>query len=169
MLVHVASYEAEVAVDKYHGRDRMADYMVPNCGVHHPRDRPRWGLTEAQAKEEGREVRVTRFPFGASGRALALGETEGQVRMICEVDADGGDGQGRGGRILGVHILGPRASDVIAEAALAIRLGATAEDLAHTMHQHPTIPEALMEAAMAQGDGAIHYYERPRRGRRDAD
>lgn len=169
MLAHVASYEAEVAVDNIMGRDRTADYtVVPNCVYTIP-EIASVGLTEAQAKEEGREVRVTRFPFGASGRALALGETEGQVRMICEVDADGGDGQGRGGRILGVHILGPRASDVIAEAALAIRLGATAEDLAHTMHQHPTIPEALMEAAMAQGDGAIHYYERPRRGRRDAD
>jgi len=162
MLAHVASYEAEVAVDNILGHERAADHtVVPNCVYTIP-EIASVGLTEAAAKEAGLKVRVTRFPFGASGRALALGETEGQVRMVCEADSEG-----LGGRILGVHIMGPRASDVIAEAALAIRLGATAEDLAHTMHQHPTIPEALMEAAMAQRGGAIHYYERAGRGRRD--
>ncbi len=155
MLAHVASYEGEVAVDNILGRPREADYsVVPNCVYTMP-EIAGVGLTEEQAKREGRGVRVSRFPFTASGRALALGETEGQVRMICEEEADG-----RGGRILGVHILGPRASEAIAEAALALRLGARAEDLAHTMHQHPTISEALMEAAMAQGDGAIHFESR---------
>ena len=72
--------------------------------------------------------------------------------MICAREADG-----RGGKVLGVHILGPRASDLIAEAALAIQLGATAEDVAHTIHAHPTLPETVMEAAMGLREGSIHY------------
>jgi len=155
LLAHVASYEGEVAVDNIMGRDRVADYrVVPNCIFTIP-EIAGVGMTEEQASAAGLKVRVTRFPFHANGRALALGDSEGQVRMICEEEPDG-----RGGRILGVHIMGPRASDVIAEAALAMRMGATAEDIAHTIHQHPTVPEALMEVAMAQLDGAIHYEHR---------
>jgi len=152
MLAHVASYEGEVAVENILGRRRAADYrVVPNCIFTLP-EIADVGLTEAEAKEAGLDVQVSRFPFNVNGRALAMGEPEGQVRMICERDA-----RGRGGKVLGVHIMGPHASDLIAEAALAMRLGATAEDIAHTIHAHPTVPEALMEAAMAQGDGAIHY------------
>lgn len=152
LLAHVASYEGEVAVDNVMGRRRAADYaVVPNCIYTIP-EIAGVGLTEQQAREAGYDVRVSRFPFRASGRALTLGEADGQIRMVCERGPDG-----RGGRVLGVHILGPRAGDAIAEAAMALRTGATAEDIAHTIHQHPTIPEALMEAAMAQLDGAIHY------------
>jgi len=155
MLAHVASYEGEVAVENILGRPREADYaVVPNCVYTLP-EIAGVGLTEEEAKRRGLAVKVTRFPFAANGRAQAFGETEGQVRMICAQESDG-----RGGRLLGVHILGPLASELIGEAALAIRLGAGAEDLARTMHQHPTLSEALMEAAMAQGDGAIHYDSR---------
>jgi len=152
MLAHVASYEGEVAVENILGQRRPADYrVVPNCIFTIP-EMATVGLTEEQAKEAGIPYKVSRFPFSVNGRAVAMGEVEGQIRMICEQAGDG-----RGGHVLGVHIMGPRASDLIAEAALAMRLGATAEDIARTIHAHPTVPEALMEAAMAQTEGAIHY------------
>lgn len=155
MLAHVASYEAEVAVANILGGSRAADYrVVPNCIFTLP-EIADVGLTEAEAKERGIAVNVSRFPFNINGRALALGETEGQVRLVCERGADG-----RGGRVLGAHIMGPHASDLIAEAALAIKLGANAQDIAGTIHAHPTVPEALMEAAMGQGEGAIHFEQR---------
>ncbi|MCD6518888.1 MAG: dihydrolipoyl dehydrogenase [Anaerolineae bacterium] len=152
MLAHVASYEAEVAIDNIMGRKRAVDYrVVPNCIFTMP-EIAGVGLTEAQAKEAGLAFKVTRFPFSVNGRAVAMGETEGQVRILCEQTSDG-----KGGRVLGVHIMGPHACELIAEAALAMRLGATAEDIAQTIHAHPTVSEALMEAAMAQLEGAIHY------------
>lgn len=152
MLAHVASYEGEVAVHNILGERRAVDYrVVPNCVFTMP-EIAGVGITEAEAKERGLETRVSRFPFNVCGRALAMGESEGQIRMICERRSDGNSG-----RVLGVHIMGPHASDLIAEAALAMRLGATAEDVARTIHAHPTLPEALMEVAMAQGDGAVHY------------
>ncbi|MFH1086535.1 MAG: dihydrolipoyl dehydrogenase [Chloroflexota bacterium] len=157
-LAHVASYEAEVAVenilaaDRGAGERRAADHrVVPNCVFTIP-EIAGVGLSEEEAKAAGLDVRVTRFPFNVNGRALAMGEPEGLVRLLCERLPDG-----TGGRVVGVHILGPRASDLIAEAALAMRLGATAQDIAQTIHAHPTVPEALMEAAMGQSLGAIHY------------
>jgi len=89
-----------------------------------------------------------RFADEASGRALALGETEGQARMICEEGT---------GKVLGAHIIGPHATELIAEASLAVRLGLTAAELAHTIHAHPTLSEVILEAALGQLDGAIHY------------
>jgi dihydrolipoamide dehydrogenase len=154
MLAHVASYEAEVAVDNILGEPREVDYrVVPNCIFTMP-EIAGVGLTEEQAKEQRLSFAVARFPFSVNGRAMALGETEGQVRILSETGANGP------GRILGVHIMGPRASDLIAEAALAMQLNATAADIARTIHAHPTVPEALMEAAMNQGAGAIHYEQR---------
>jgi dihydrolipoamide dehydrogenase len=152
-LAHVASYEAEVAVENIlTDEHRVADHrVVPNCVFTMP-EIAGVGLTEEEAKQAGLDVKVTRFPFNANGRALAMGEPEGLVRLLCERLSDG-----TGGRVVGVHILGPRASDLIAEAALAMRLGATAQDIAQTIHAHPTVPEALMEAAMGQSLGAIHY------------
>jgi len=155
MLAHVASHEGELAVDNMLGRERKIDYRVVPAAIFTMPEIADVGLTEEQAKEAGLRVKVSRFLFSVNSRALTLGESEGQIRMICE---DTGDG--RGGKVLGVHIMGPRASDMIAEAALAMRMGATAEDIAHTIHTHPTMPEAMMEAAMAQLDGAIHYQTR---------
>jgi dihydrolipoamide dehydrogenase len=152
MFAHVASHEAEIAVENILGGDRKADYrIIPTCIFTMP-EIADVGMTEAQAEEAELEYTVARFPFRANGRALAIGETYGQVRMICEKTPDGD-----GGRVLGVHIIGPRAGDLIAEAALAMRFEATAEDIAHTIHAHPTIPETMMEAAMAHSCGAIHY------------
>jgi dihydrolipoamide dehydrogenase len=154
MLAHVASYEAEVAVDNIMGEPRVADYrVVPNCIFTMP-EIASVGLTEEQAKAQGLAFSVARFPFTVNGRALTLGETEGQVRIISEPEPEGK------GRILGVHIMGPHASDLIAEAALAMQLNASAHDIARTIHAHPTAPEALMEAAMNAGIGAIHFAQR---------
>jgi len=155
MLAHVASYEAEVAVGNALGEKRPVDYrVVPNCIYTMP-EIACVGLTEAEAKESGQEFIVSRFPFAANGRAVAMGQGEGQIRMICEKGMNG-----RGGKVLGVHIMGARASDLIAEASLAMRLGATAEQIANTLHAHPTWSEAVMEVAMAQLDGAIHFQHR---------
>jgi dihydrolipoamide dehydrogenase len=149
MLAHVASYEGEIAVENALGHHRAADYRaVPYCVFTMP-ELAGVGLGEREAKEQSLDYQVARFPFAASGRALALGETEGQVKMVCEKGS---------GRVLGLHIMGPRASDLIAEGALAIQLGATAEDVAQTIHAHPTLPEAVMEAAKAAAFGeAIHF------------
>ena len=148
MLAHVASHQGITAVHNCLGRREAMDYrVVPNCIFTMP-EIAGVGLTERQAKENNIDFVTSRLPFNVNGRALGMGATEGQVRMICARD---------GGRVLGVHIMGPHASDLIAEAALAMRLGATAADIAETIHAHPTLPEALMEAAMEIGEGAIHY------------
>lgn len=147
MLAHVASYQGEVAVENIMGISRRADYRaVPSCIFTIP-EMASVGLTEMEVKKAGLEYRVTKFPFSACGRAMTMGEINGMVKMICS----SGDG-----RVLGLHIIGPRASDLIAEGTLAIRMGATAEDIAHTIHAHPTLAEAVHEAAMAQLHGPIH-------------
>lgn len=153
MLAHVASYEGEVAVENIMGRRRQADYtVVPACVFTMP-EIADVGLTEEQAKERGLACTVSVFPFTACAKALALGETEGQVRLVCEAGS---------GRVLGLHIMGPHASDLIAEGAVALRLGATAHDIAELIHAHPTLSEAVMEAGKEQLDGAIHYQRRRR-------
>jgi dihydrolipoamide dehydrogenase len=93
-------------------------------------------------------VKVTQFPFSANPRARILGESDGLVRLVCEAGS---------GRILGVHLLGPHVTDLIAEGALAVQTGATADDLAWTTHAHPTLPEAMLEAALTFRDRAIHF------------
>jgi dihydrolipoamide dehydrogenase len=148
MLAHVASYEGEVAVENALDHPRQADYhAVPNCIFAQP-EIAGVGITEKEANDGGIPYKVSKFPFVACGRAVAMGETSGMVKMICHADD---------GRVLGMHIMGPHASDLIAEGALAIRLGATAEDIVHTIHAHPTLPEAVRETAMGQLDGAIHF------------
>jgi dihydrolipoamide dehydrogenase len=106
------------------------------------------GLTEEQAREAGRDYRVGKFPFQASGRAACLGETEGLIKVIADAKTD---------RVLGVHIFGPRASELIAEAVMAIEFAASAEDIALICHAHPTLSEAFAEAARAASSGStIH-------------
>ncbi len=149
MLAHVASHQGIVAVHNALGGREAMDYrVVPNCVFTMP-EIAGVGLTEAQAKAQGVAYVAGRFPFNVNGRAVGMDATEGQVRMLAE--------PGKGGKVLGVHIMGPHASDLIAEAALAMRLGATAADIANTIHAHPTLPEAVMEAAMGLGEGAIHF------------
>jgi len=148
MLAHVASYEGEVAVENALGRSRQADYhAVPSCVFVQP-EVACVGITEAEAKDSGIPYKVSKFPFLACGRAVAMDETAGIVKMICDAE---------NGRVLGIHIMGPHASDLIAEGALAMQMGATAKDIAHTMHTHPTVPEAVREAAMGQLEGSIHF------------
>lgn len=148
MLAHVAQTQGEVAVDTILGEDARMDYdAVPSVVYTHP-ELASVGLSEAQAKERyGDEAKASRFPFRASGRALALGEADGMVKLITT---------GKDHRIVGVHVMGPQASELIAEATLAVRLEATAYDIIATIHSHPTLAETLREAALVAVGRAIH-------------
>src|SRR6266849_4634298 len=151
MLAHVASYEGVCAVENMAGHERVPDYhAAPNCVYTDP-EIAHVGLGEKDAKERGLEVKVGRFPFAAAGRALTLGQTEGLVKVVADAAS---------GRMLGVHIIGPRATDLIAEATLAVQNGLTLDQLDLTMHAHPTLPEAIMEAALAAQGRAIHIANR---------
>jgi dihydrolipoamide dehydrogenase len=159
MLAHVASYEGVCAVENIRaaregsGALRSPDYhAAPNCIYTDP-EIAHVGLGEKQAKEEGRQVTVGRFPFAASGRAMTLGQTEGAIKVV----ADAGDGT-----ILGVHMVGPRVTDVIAEATLAVQQRLKLHDLDLTIHAHPTLAESLLEAALAADGRAIHIANRRR-------
>lgn len=143
-LAHTASAQGEVVVENLKGIETHYDpSVIPNCIFTLP-EIAGVGLTEEQARERhGDAVRTGVFPFAALGRAQILGETAGVVKLIS----------GEGGKLLGAHILGPRASDLIAELALGLHMGATAADVAHTIHAHPTLPEAIHEAALAVVNG----------------
>ncbi len=147
LLAHVASAEGKVAAQSCLGEVTEMDYQViPWCVFTLP-EIGHAGMTEKEATDEGYEVKIGRFPYGASGMALGMGEADGFVKTVT--DADSGD-------ILGVHIVGVHASTLIHEAAVAIRLGASAMDIAHTVHAHPTLSEMVMESAEAAYDRAIH-------------
>jgi dihydrolipoamide dehydrogenase len=107
-------------------------------------------LTEKEAKEKGMKVQIGKFPFAASGRALSTNETDGFIKVLVNEDDES---------IVGVHIVGPEASNLIAEAALAIEMGATVEDIVRTIHTHPTLPEAFPEAVEAAFAKSIHIYK----------
>jgi dihydrolipoamide dehydrogenase len=147
-LAHVAHHEAICCVERLCGHaDRTVDYSnVPGCTYTDP-GVASVGLTERAAREAGHEVRIGRFPFIASGRALASDETEGFVKLVFDA---------RYGELLGAHLLGSQATELIAELVMAKKLEATEEEIIHAMHPHPTYSEAVMEAA-AQGLGeSIH-------------
>jgi dihydrolipoamide dehydrogenase len=147
LLAHVASHQGVVAVEGIAGQQRRMNYnQVPACTFTHP-EVASVGLTEAAARTAGHDVKVGRFPFAALGRAQTYGDTEGQVKIVTDA---------KYGEILGVHIIGAAASDLIAEATLAIHLEATIDDLVDTIHAHPTWPEATAEAAMAVNALALH-------------
>jgi len=152
MLAHVASYEGVCAVENIAGDStRTPDYhAAPNCIYTDP-EIAHVGLGEKEAKEKGIAVKVGRFPFAASGRALTLGQSEGYVKVLADAQS---------GKLLGAHIIGPRATDLIAEATLAVQNGLTLEQLDLTIHAHPTLPESLMEAALAAQGRAIHVANR---------
>jgi dihydrolipoamide dehydrogenase len=153
MLAHTASYQGEVAVTNALAEKRIsADYTsIPVCVYTDP-EIAYVGLSEAQARAQGTEVKVGQFPFSALGRAQVLGETQGLVKVVADSD----------GYLLGVTILGPRATDLIAEAALAVNQGLSAAELSHTVHAHPTLPEALAEAALDVAGRAVHIAPRRR-------
>ncbi|MCL5257249.1 MAG: dihydrolipoyl dehydrogenase [Chloroflexi bacterium] len=151
MLAHKASYEGEVAVENALGRTRTADYhAVPDCIFTSP-EIAGVGMDEEKAKNAGITYKVSKFPFSALGRANAMGETDGLVKILTEQDS---------GVIIGAQILGPRAADLIAELTLATQMRLTAKDVADTIHAHPTLPEAVMEAAKGQLEGSIHFLKR---------
>lgn len=149
LLAHVASAEGKIAAQNCLGEVNEMDYQViPWCVFTLP-EIGHAGMTEKEATDEGYEVKVGRFPYGASGMALGMGEADGFVKTITDVGS---------GDILGVHIVGAQASTLIHEAAVAIRLGASAMDIAHTVHAHPTLSEMVMESAEAAYDRAVHVF-----------
>jgi dihydrolipoamide dehydrogenase len=146
-LAHVASREAEVAVETIAGRPAKMDYRaVPSCVYTSPE--VAWvGLTEAEARESHEKVKVGAFPFMALGKARAIGEREGFVKVIIEE---------KFGEVLGVHMIGAHVTDLIAEPTTAMAMEATADEFANTIHAHPTLAEGLMEAAADALGHAIH-------------
>lgn len=146
-LAHVASAQGLVAVENIMGYERDMDYrVVPSCIFTHP-EVASVGLTNQEAADKGIKVISAKFPFTYSGKAQAMGETEGFVKILADPETD---------NILGVHIVGPHATDLIAEAALAMQVGVTVKQLADTIHAHPTLAESLMEAAEAVHGISIH-------------
>ena len=147
-LAHVSSAEGIVAAERIAGREtRPLNYdQVPGCTYCDP-EIGSVGLTEREAQERGFDVRVGTFPFGVLGRAKIAGETEGFVKIVANKAHDG---------ILGVHMIGLRSTELVAEATVAVRLESTVEELIRTIHAHPTMAEAIGEAAHAAHGAAIH-------------
>jgi dihydrolipoamide dehydrogenase len=147
MLAHKAEEEGIAAAELMAGKAGHVNYkVVPGVVYTHP-EFAQVGLTEADAKREGIEVKVGKFPLKGNGRAIAIDETEGWMKVIGDAKTD---------RLLGVQLLSPHAGEIIAEACVAMEFAASTEDLARTMHSHPTISEALKEAAMNVEKRAIH-------------
>ena len=146
-LAHVASMEAECAVENALGNNLKMDYMaVPRCIFTQP-EAGGVGLTEKEALEKGFKIKIGKFPFIANGRALAEDETEGMVKIIAEEKTD---------KVLGAIILGNRATDLIAELTLGIKMGMKLKDIIETIHAHPTLPEAIRESALKSAGRPLH-------------
>ncbi len=148
MLAHKAEEEGVACVERIATGYGHVNYnAIPSVAYTHP-EIAAVGKTEEQLQEASVEYKKGKFPFIANGRAKALGQTDGFVKMLADAKTD---------RVLGVHIIGPRAGDLIAEAATAMSFHASSEDIARTCHAHPTLPEVMKEAAMAVTTGAIHW------------
>ncbi len=147
MLAHVASREGVIAVENIAGKEVLMDYkVIPNCVFSMP-EVASVGLTEEEARKENNNIKVSKFPFMANGKALGMGETEGMVKVIADGDTL---------ELLGVHILGTHASDLIAEGTLSLSMEATAEEIVNTIHAHPTLAETIAEAAEGIVGKPIH-------------
>ncbi|HEX4341682.1 MAG TPA: dihydrolipoyl dehydrogenase [Polyangiaceae bacterium] len=151
MLAHKAMKEGEVIAEVVAGHRAGKDWVTVPAIVFTDPEIASVGVTEETAKASGRAVRVGKFPFAALGRAMSIRETEGFVKVLTDTQS---------GQVIGIHLVGPSASDLVSEAALALEMGATAEDLALTVHPHPTLGEALMEASMAALGKAVHIANR---------
>ena len=147
MLAHKAEEEGVAFAERLCGMKTRVNYDAIPGVIYTSPEVASVGLTEEQAKEVGRPYRVGRFPFAANGRARCLDETEGLVKIIADVASD---------RVLGVHIVGPGASELIAEAVTVLEFAGCAEDIARICHAHPTLSEAVREAALAVDARAIH-------------
>ena len=147
-LAHVSSMEGILVAERLAGQEvRPLNYEhVPGCTYCDP-EIGSVGLTEAEARRRGYDVRIGSFPFGVLGRAKMAGETEGFVKIVADRKYD---------EVLGVHMIGPRSTELVAEAVLALRLECTVEELINTIHAHPTFSEAVGEAAHATHGAAIH-------------
>ncbi|MDI3535264.1 MAG: dihydrolipoamide dehydrogenase [Thermosediminibacterales bacterium] len=147
LLAHVAFEEGKVAAENALGHEAAIDYKVVPSGIFTRPEIGSVGLSEEEAKQVGHKLKIGRFPFRANGKALAMNESEGFVKIIADT---------KYGEILGVHIIGPHATDLIHEAALAIKLEATLEEIANTIHAHPTLAETMVEAALDADKIALH-------------
>jgi len=154
LLAHKANKEAHIAVDSINGGNSvpLSEIVIPAVVFTDPE--LAWcGLTEAEAKERGVRYEVSKFPWSASGRALSFDRTDGITKMIIDPETE---------RVLGVGICGAGAGELISEAVLAIEMGATAEDIAWSVHPHPTLSETLMECAEAFYGHATHTVSKRR-------
>src|SRR5687767_5754439 len=148
MLAHKAEEEGTACAEMIAGKAGHVNYLaVPNVVYTFP-ELASVGLTEDEAKTKYGDVRIGKFPFTANGRARAMDATDGMVKIVGDAKTD---------RLLGMHILGARASDMIAEGAVAIEFASSCEDIARSVHAHPTLPEAIKEAALAVDKRAIHF------------
>lgn len=147
MLAHMASAEGLTAAENALGGRRRINYGAVPGAIFTSPEVADVGLTETQAREQGVPARADTVLFRALGKAHVIGEIAGQAKIVSEKDT---------GKVLGVHIIGPHATDLIAEATLAVKSGATVEDLSHTIHAHPTLPEIVQETALKATDRALH-------------
>ena len=153
MLAHKGSKEGLVAAGVISGQNEEYDVKAVPAVIFTSPEMAAVGMNEAEAKEAGIAVKIGKFPFAASGRAMSLMETDGFVKIVADANTD---------EVLGVQMVGPEVTELIAEAALAIELGATTEDIGRTIHAHPTLPEAMMEAAEAVHNMAVHIFQTPK-------
>ena len=153
MLAHVAFTEGRVAAENALGKKSEIDYTaVPRC-INTIPEIASVGLTEDEALAQGHQLRIGRFPFAANGVATIFGERTGIIKVVTETEYQ---------RILGVHIIGPRATDLIPEATLAMRLEATSHEISSTIHAHPSLSEALMESALDVTGDTLHFMSQNR-------
>jgi dihydrolipoamide dehydrogenase len=151
MLAHKASKEGEIIAEVIAGHHAAKDWACIPGAIFTDPEIATAGLTEDEAKAKGLEVKVGKFPFAALGKAMAMMETDGFVKIVTDKNTK---------QVLGVHIVGPEASTMISEGALAIEMAAFAEDIALTIHPHPTLGEAFMEAAAHSLGAAVHIVNR---------
>jgi len=151
MLAHKASREAEVVAEVIAGHKSEMDVRTIPAVIFSDPEIASAGITADEAEKKGHKVKIGKFPFVALGRAIANADTDGFVKVVIDADSK---------EVLGIHVVGNGASDIIAEAALAIEMGALADDISLTIHAHPTLPEAIMEAAKASLGEAIHIQNR---------
>ncbi|HHH11140.1 MAG TPA: dihydrolipoyl dehydrogenase, partial [Sorangium sp.] len=151
MLAHKATKEGEVVAEVIAGHKAAMDWVAIPGAIFTDPEIAAVGLSEQQAKEKGIAVRVGKFPFAALGKAMAMRSTDGFVKVVADKNTN---------QVLGVHIVGPEASTIIGEAALSLEMAAFCEDVMLTVHPHPTLGEAYMEAAAHALGQAIHIQNR---------
>ena len=148
MLAHKASEEGVVCVELMKGHKPVINYVAIPAVVYTWPEVASVGLSEDEVKDKGYDYKTAKFPFMANGRAISMNDTEGFVKVVVDKSSD---------RILGAHIIGPNASEMIHEFTLGLEFGATAEDIARTIHAHPTLSESIKEAALGAEDGFINF------------